>query len=944
MLKILLTIFLIQLYIDNLIFLGDTKLKKIIFKYFIVIILFTLTSSFIVSAQNFNYKIPREELDKLTPEERSKVEMFLRQQKEKELYRKPAVPGKREIYEVPYEERKGYEGERGRYEEEIKIQKERSLEDELEEIPLIYRIQVEKMLKKPEVDPQKEAEQLKKFPPAIRTKVEDILRRQRKIKAYERPVGEVTPEKIKGPRSKIERLYAEKIPAEVTKDLRQFGYDFFNEEISTFAPVTNVPAGPDYVIGPDDEFTINIWGRFDASYPVRVDRNGEITIPKIGSLKVWGMTLEKMEKYLRREFSKYYTDFKMNIVMDRLKAIKVFVVGEVKNPGSYTLSSLSTALNALYSAGGPTKDGSLRDIRINRNSESFKFDLYDFLLNGSKTQDIQLQSGDVVFVPIIKKTAAVAGFVKRPAIYEFEDKITLYELFQYCGGISPYGMTKRVQVERVIAHKQRIVLDVNISKKEDLLEKPEINISVQDGDLVKVYPIYSKIENIVYLEGNVKRPGGYELKEGMRIKDIVTSYDDLLPETYLKYARIVRLKMPDYQEEQLSFNIKKLFEGSEEENLLLRPLDRITIFSKDEMKEKENVTINGEVRYPGEYEYIDKMRVADLVYLAGNILRSAYKLNAEVVRREIKDDVITQRSIYIDLAKALAGDEKNNIFLKPDDTVFIRIIPEWENAGMKITLKGEVKFPGDYIFKKGEKLSSVLRRAGGYTDKAYLKGAIFTRKSVEKQIRSRLDEIITNLEKDILQSSIIAEYATMSPEEARAKEESLKYKKELVKKFKAATVIGRMVVKLAPLDKFENSPYDFELEDGDTLEIPKYPSTVSLLGEVYTPQSILYQKGKTVSYYLAQVGGPTNKANKSEIYLVRADGTTISRLQGRSWNPDSFGWFTPSFMNIKVEPGDTIVVPTKLEKVDFLKMADSISRTVANVAATVGIVFGAILR
>lgn len=880
---------------------------------------FILFTSAVVFAQNYNLSM--EELDKLTPEARSKIEMMMRSQQEEDLYKTPPQQGK--------------------IDEEAKIQKEASPEDELEEIPLIYRLQVEKMLEKPEINPQKEQDELNKFPTVIRTKVEDILRRQRKIKAYERPVGEVKPSKLDEPRSKLEKLYAEKIPAEVTKDMRQFGYDFFNETISTFAPVTNVPAGPDYVIGPDDEFTINIWGRFDAAYRVKVDRNGEISIPKVGSLKVWGMSLEKLEKYLKDTLSKYYTDFQMNVVMDRLKAIKVFIVGEVKNPGAYTLSSLSTALNALYSTGGPTKDGSMRDIKISRDGDSYNFDLYSLLMNGDKSEDVKLQSGDVIFVPIIKKTAAVTGFIKRPAIYEFQDEMSLFNLFEYCGGISPYGLTKRVQVERVIAHKQRIVLDVNISKAEDLLENDEVNIDIQDGDLIKVYPIYSKIENIVYIEGNVKRPGGYELKEGMRIKGIIPSYDDLLPETYLTYGRIVRLKMPDYQEEQLSFNIGEMLEGSENENFILHPLDRITIFSRDEMKERYNVTINGKIRYPGEYEYIDNMRVSDLVYLAGNLLRRSYKLSAEIVRRDIKDEIITQESIYIDLAKALAGDAEQNILLQPDDSIFIRSIPEWDNIGTKITLKGEVKFPGDYIFSKGEKLSSVIRRAGGYSEKAYLKGSMFTRKSVEEQIRSHLDEITSNLEKDILQSSIVGEYATMSPEEARAKEESLRYKRELASKFKAATVMGRMVMKLDSLDKFTDSPYDFEIEDGDTLEIPKIPSSVALLGEVYTSQSILYQKGKTVSYFLSQVGGPTEKANTEEIYLVRADGTTISRLQGRSWNPDSFGWFTPSFMNIKVEPGDTIVVPAQIEKIDFLKMADQITRTVANVAATVGIVFGA---
>ncbi|MBI5373897.1 MAG: SLBB domain-containing protein [Candidatus Schekmanbacteria bacterium] len=742
----------------------------------------------------------------------------------------------------------------------------------------------------------------------------------------------------------IEKVYSEQLPTEISRQVRQFGYDFFSQPASSFAPVTDVPVGPDYVIGPDDSFTINLWGRFEAKYSVTVDRNGEISIPKIGTIKVWGMTMEGMRKFLNETFSKYYTGFEMNIVMDRIRVIKVFIVGEVGRPGTYTVSSLSTVLNSLYAAGGPTKNGSMRDIKLIRNNETFKVDLYNFLLKGDKTQDKTLQSGDTIFVPLINKTAATAGIVKRPAIYEFSDQIDLYELLNYGGGITPYSFTKRIQVERIVAHEHRIVLDINITDTGELLQNSQWNININDGDLVKIYPVFGKIENIVYLEGNVKRPGGYEFKPGMHLKDLISSYGDLLAETYFSFGRLIRLAPPDNHEEQHSFNLEKLLNGSEEDNLELSPLDRITIYSKNDMKEKFKVTIFGEVKKPGMYKYVENMKIADLVYLSGNILRKAYKTNAELVRIERSEEGIVQKSIQINLVEALNNNPEQNIPLEPDDLLFIRGIPDWDNTGMTITLGGEVKFPGTYAFLKGEKISSVIKRAGGYTDSAYLKGAFFSRKSVEEQVRSKVDELITNLEKDILQSSITGEYAESTPEQVAAKQDQLKYKEQLLGKLKLTAVTGRMVVKLMPLEQFEGSPFDFEMEPGDSLNIPKVSNSVGILGEVYTRQALLFKKGKTVSYYLSQVGGPTQNANTDEIYLVRADGTTISRLQGSSWNSEGFGWFTPGFMNIKVEPGDTVIVPQQFEKIDFLKVADTVARTIGNIALSAGIVIGAVVR
>jgi polysaccharide export outer membrane protein len=247
--------------------------------------------------------------------------------------------------------------------------------------------------------------------------------------------------------SAIERLLSGEIAGDVSKTLTQFGYGVFQAPVSTFAPVTNVPVGPDYVVGPGDSFTVTLWGRVNAQYNVAVDRNGQITLPEVGVLKVWGMTFDRLQNYLEHEFSRKYTDFKMAVTMDRLRTIRVYVVGEAQTPGGYSLSSLSTVINALFAAGGPSKNGTMRNVRMLRNStQSVTIDLYDFLLGGDKSKDARLQDGDTIFIPLIGPVVGVAGNVKRPAIYEMSRPMSLAEVLQLAGGITYAGWLQRVQV------------------------------------------------------------------------------------------------------------------------------------------------------------------------------------------------------------------------------------------------------------------------------------------------------------------------------------------------------------------------------------------------------------------------------------------------------------------------------------------------------------------
>ena len=745
-------------------------------------------------------------------------------------------------------------------------------------------------------------------------------------------------------KSEIEAILSGKIPSTVSVDLAQFGYELFRATVSTFAPVTDVPVGPDYVIGPGDRFTIFVWGRIDLSHQVEVGRDGEISIPKIGVLKVWGLTFSQMRDYIIGQLSRYYKDFQLNLSMDRLRTIRVYVVGEAVNPGSYSLSSLSTVYNALFAAGGPSKRGTLRKIQLLRNGKAIRtVDLYEFLLKGDRSQDERLQSGDTIFIPVIGPVAGIAGNIKRPAIYELKGPMNLGELIELSGGVSPIGYLQRVQIERVVAHEKRIVEDFDLSSfAKGEARDPKLAVKLQDADLVKIFPIYPKTEKIVYLEGHVKRPGGYEIKEGMRVLDLIPSIKDLLPEPYLKYAYVVRLIPPDLRPSTLPVNLEKLYLHNDQgENIPLQELDRLLIFGLKDMREIPQVTASGELNKPAKFPWVENMRVKDLIYQAGNLKRSAYLAEAEITRLVKDGKEVASKLIYVDLNEVLKENPAHNILLEEDDQLTIRQIPRWY-VDKKVSVMGEVKFPGAYTYQKGERLSSVLERAGGFTPDAYLLAAFFTRESVRKVQEKRIQEFIEEQERELIKEGVRLTEGALSKDEAEQRQKAMAQKKELIARLKAATVTGRVIIRLAALEKFKGSEYDLELEDGDTFLIPPTPSSVLVMGRVYNANAILYSKDKPLNYYLSKVGGPAENADEKRIYLVRADGSVISRTQeslfGFRWDPDTSRWASGGFMETPIGPGDTILVPEKFERIYWARELKDWTQILFQIAVAAGVI------
>ena len=580
--------------------------------------------------------------------------------------------------------------------------------------------------------------------------------------------------------------------------LRQYGYAMFASNVSTFAPVDDIPVGPDYVLGPGDDLTINVWGAVDSTLIRTVDRNGRIVLPKVGDLRIWGLTFSQADRLIRDELGRYFRGFQASVTMGRLRTVSVHVVGEVCQPGVYTLSSLSTVTNALYSAGGPTKLGSLREVRLLRgNVQVAKLDLYDFLQRGDRTRDYRLESGDTIFVPTVGDVVAVAGEVKRPAIYEITSGARLADVVALAGGVTPTSYLKRVQVVRALPDAERVTLDVDLASHYLRGEEPG-NPPINAGDLVLIHRSDPRVYNIVKVEGAVRYPGAYELKPMMRISQLLQP-DRLLPEAYVERVEVAR-RRPDLSMEIVSIDLKKAWSGDASQDLLLKALDEIT------------------------------------------------------VRTELK-------------------------------------------SARTVTLTGEVVRPGIYTVAEGERLSSVLARAGGFTERAFLKGSVFTRASLRKVEQEQLDGFLKVQEQRMLASASTT-IVGAEKEEVAAQQQALQARREMLKILASKVALGRMVVQLGPPDKLKGTENDVVLIDGDALTVPEPAQSVYVLGAVRNSTSVQYKEGASIDYYINRVGGFSKEADKKDAHIVKADGSAIS-----------------SFTNVReIEPGDAVIVPPKEEE------------------------------
>ncbi len=707
----------------------------------------------------------------------------------------------------------------------------------------------------------------------------------------------------------------------VSLKLRQFGYDFFRT--GGFMADSQALVGPDYIIGPGDSLRIDTWGNVEGHYPVTVDRNGEIVLPKVGVINLWGQTFAQAKETIRKQINKYFKNFEINVTMGSLRSIQVFLVGEVKAPGTYQISSLSTLVTALSSVGGPAKSGSLRKIQLLRNGNLIStIDLYTFFLSGDKRADMRLQSGDTIFVPIAGAMIGVAGNVRRPAIYELLGDETVQDALTLAGGLTPTAYLQKILINRVDSHRSRVVLDLNL----DSPSAEALQVAVQDRDMIKVAPI-ALITGYVTLDGYVARPGNYQLTPGMHLRDLIINYDNLLPEFYPDLAQIVRISPPEFRPELLTINLESALQGIPEHNLLLQEYDTLRLFSRQQMEELPQVTVSGAVLKPGDYRLYGNMTIKDLLTAAGNFKRDAYLGEAELTRYALVGKETQSELITIDLDKILSGDPQGNFLLQPYDHLVVRAVPDL-NKQSKVKILGKVMLPGNYTIAKGERLSSVLRRAGGFTNEAYLRGAILTRESAKVIQKQRMQQLIFEKEQEIARAAADIAAGAVSPEQVESAQIILASRQAALEKLRLMPLIGRMVVNLSPVEEFSRSEYDVIVMDGDTLMIPDNPKSVTVLGQVYNPISIIFRPGKSVSYYLSKVGGPTKSADPPQMFIIRADGSVISKKQsgtGVNWDNTTHRWTSGGFNTAELYAGDTLIVPEKVNKISAMRLLTDIS-------------------
>jgi len=750
---------------------------------------------------------------------------------------------------------------------------------------------------------------------------------------------ETKPTQTANGHSSIEAVFSDKFPRSIPRGLKQFGYDVFGQTPSNFTPLGDIPVASDYIVGPGDTFTINIWGNTNLSYSVSVKRNGTIFIPKVGPIKVWGLSYGKMKRRIRARLSNFFSGFKMSITFETIRTVSVFIIGEVTTPGFYTIPSTSTVINALFKCGGVTKRGSLRNIEIHRNNKRIAtVDLYEFLISGKAPSNYRLQSEDIILIPVIGSVTGIAGSVKRPAIYELKKKTSIYDLYTMAGGITFTGHVGRIQLERVLNNKKRITQDFEMplkikTMKPKAIAKTDMGKRVRDGDLIKIFPILPGLKQTVFLEGHVARPGPYELKKDMLLSSLIPNHQALLPEAYLGFVQIKRILEPDQHVEFLFSNLERLFDGDDSQDIELHEQDTITVFSKQALNLKEKVHIRGQVNKPGDYPYFKGMTLKDLIQLAGNITQSAYLANAEIARYIPMKDELKAERMTVDLNDVLRDNPVSNPPLLPKDRVYVRSLPEWELNNF-ITLTGEIKFPGPYAFTKGERLSNVIERAGGYTWKAFLPGTVFTRVSVQKLQQEKLNKQIEDLQQAILSEDLYESAQALSAEAVQTQRQARASRNAMLANLKRTKATGRMVIRLDTPKNFKGSDSDIRLEAGDALSIPAIPSVVTVMGEVYNPTSIVYKPGKSVRHYLELVGGPTVNANTQSIFIIKADGTVVSRKQNR-------GFLLRNFYNKNVERGDTILVPKDITRFSWLNTTKDITEILFRIASTTGITIAA---
>lgn len=711
-----------------------------------------------------------------------------------------------------------------------------------------------------------------------------------------------------------------------------FGLDIFRSSTSQFQPNLAGPVDPGYRLGPGDRLVLILTGDVESSYSLDVTREGFVVIPQVGQVYVNNLTLADLERLLRARLGRVYsgissgsTRFSINVA--KLRSNQVFVVGDVVRPGSYQVSSAGTALTALYAAGGPTINGSLRTIEIRRGGRTVDtLDVYDYLIRGDASHDVRLQSGDIVFVPVHGPRARVVGEVVRPATYEVRNGEGLPQLLQAAGGFTATAARQRVFIERIVpateraaAGADRTSIDVSSSSLATGLGP---SVPIQNGDVVRVFPIAEKIRNRIAVIGNVNTPGPQGLTPGMTVADALRAAGGVKPDTYLGEVLVSRVQ-PDSTRIQLRARLADTT-GAVVNDFPLREDDQIQVFSLTSFRPQRYVAIAGYVRKPGRYPYRRGMTMRDLVLLAHGVREGARLTDAEIARLpENRSNGQTAVTLRVPLDSTYLFDRARDggyegppgvgapssgapeVVLEPYDNVLIFRQEDFE-LQRNVTLRGEVKFPGTYALKnKRERLRDVIQRAGGLTDEAQSDGIVFVREPRRLNYDGR----------DLLADSAVT-FDTLKADSL--KRDSL----ALVK-----IVRGRVGIDLAKALRDPRSPDNVILEDGDQILIPRFNPVVRVQGAVNAPSNVTYVPGRDLNYYIDAAGGPSAVADRSRSYVTQPSGK-LEALRPRRLLPD----IVPV-----PRPGAIVTVPDRVasERNDWASLATVFAQVIASLATIV---------
>jgi polysaccharide export outer membrane protein len=730
---------------------------------------------------------------------------------------------------------------------------------------------------------------------------------------------------------RVTKLPLDKSGAEA---LKPFGYDLFQRAPSTFAPVTNVPVPADYIVGAGDQFEVQLYGSQNRTFTVPVGRDGRINLPEIGPISLAGERFTDVKANVEARVARQMIGVRASLSMSDTRAIRVFVLGEANRPGSYTISGLGTITSALFAAGGVRPIGSLRNIQLKRQGETVRrLDLYDLLIRGDTRDDTKLLPGDVIFIPAVGPTVSVEGEVRRPAIYETRGETSLADLVELAGGLSPEADSSKMMLTRINEQQRRIVLRVDPTTPDGK------SMTVRNGDSLRVTRLRPTIDSGVTLSGYAYTTGAVAYHDGMRLTDLIHSVDELQPDADLHYLLIRRELPPNRRIAVLSADLAAALKApGTAADVKLFPRDQVMVFDLKSGRDRviqpvleelrlqstlatpsEVVKVSGRVKVPGEYPLEPGMKVSDLIRAGGSLEDAAYGATAELIRYDSSSGQVRDtKFINIDLAAVLRGDPQADLKLEPFDLLSIKQLPQWSDQE-SVTLQGEVRFPGAYAIKRGETLKSVIERAGGLTDAAFVDGSVFTREDLKRREQEQLDGLAIKLQRDL---AILA-LESVAGSQGNGGGGALTVGQSLLSQLRASRAVGRLVIDLPHVIHAKSgSEYDIVLRGGDRLLVPKIQQEVSVIGEVPNATSHLYRAGLTRDDYIALSGGASRRADKSRIYIVHANGSVVAREGSR--------WFERSDNTIK--PGDTVVVPLDTERMPPLPFWQAVTSIIYNVA------------